>query len=170
MNHVAMAYICSFTRQSNTWNSASATWLLPVVASVVAAASGGVVASQLAPYDPQLALSVLIIAYVVWGTGVPVAMFIITLWITRTAIVGLPNPAALGSMFLPLGPCGQGSFGILIIEKTIRCLAYDHGTPFTVDDSASALRTADVAWGFGNIVGLALWGLGLCFYILAHAE
>lgn len=136
---------------------------------MVAAASGGIVASVLAPYDPELARSTLIVAYVVWGTGVPLASFVITIWIARTAIVGLPTPAALCSLFLPLGPCGQGSFGILIIGKTVRALAYDHNTPLANDDMSSSLRTADVAWGSGIIVGLIIWGLGLCWYILAHA-
>jgi tellurite resistance protein TehA-like permease len=72
-------------------------------------------------------------------------------------------------MFLPLGPCGQGSFGILIIGKTIRTLAYDYEIPFADDSANSALRTADVAWGFGILVGLILWGLGLCWYLLGHA-
>jgi len=158
-----------FTRQSQNWETLSAAWLLPIVASVVAAASGGVVGDALAPYDPALARSTLIVSYIVWGTGVPLAGFIITLWIARTAIIGIPKPAALCSMFLPLGPCGQGSFGILIIGKTVRTLAYDLSTPLANDDSQSALRTADVAWGFGILVGLILWGLGLCWYILGHA-
>lgn len=135
----------------------------------MAAASGGVVASSLSPYDPGLAKSTLIVSYVVWGTGVPLAAFIITLFIARTAILGLPAPQALCSLFLPLGPCGQGSFGILLLGKTVRTLAYDYNVPLADDSGASSLRTADVAWGFGILVGLIIWGLGLCWYLLGHA-
>lgn len=58
-------------RQSHTPETIAATWLLPIVSSVVAAASGGVVADALSAYHPSLARGTLIVAYITWGTGVP---------------------------------------------------------------------------------------------------
>jgi len=162
----------SFTRQTHTAETVSAAWLLPIVSSVVAAASGGIVASALMPFDPVLARSTVIVSYVVWGTGVPLACFIITLWIYRTAVGGVPAPGALPSLFLPLGPCGQGSFGIVLLGRTVRDLAYTHGIGFAilpagVTDNTSILRMADAVYVGGLVTGLVLWGLGLCWYTLA---
>ena len=144
-------------------------WLLPIVSSVVAAASGGIVATALLPYSPQLARSTIIVSYVVWGTGVPPAMFIITLWIYRSAIHGLPSPAALPSVFLPLGPCGQGSFGIVLLGKVTRELAYNHDLGFSVVSGQSARNMADAIYAGGLVTGLIFWGLGLMWYVLASA-
>jgi tellurite resistance protein TehA-like permease len=144
-------------------------WLLPIVSSVVAAASGGIVATAILPYSAPLARSTLIVSYVVWGTGVPPAMFIITLWIYRSAIHGLPRPSALPSVFLPLGPCGQGSFGIVLLGKVTRELAYNHDLGFSVITGQSARNMADAIYAGGLVTGLIFWGLGLMWYVLASA-
>jgi tellurite resistance protein TehA-like permease len=144
-------------------------WLLPIVSSVVAAASGGIVSNALVPYSPSLARSTIIVSYVVWGTGVPPAMFIITLWIYRSAIHGLPAAAALPSVFLPLGPCGQGSFGIVLLGKVTRNLAYNHDLGFSVVSGESARNIADAIYAGGLVTGLIFWGLGLMWYVLASA-
>lgn len=166
-----------FTRQKHAAETMTAAWLLPIVSSVVAAASGGVVSSALAPFDPVLARSTVIVSYVVWGTGVPLAMFVITLWIYRTATLGVPATGALPSVFLPLGPCGQGSFGIMLLGKVVRELAYSYGVGFSIAPAgatsavvtASMQNVADSVYAGGLVAGLVLWGLGFCWYILAFA-
>ncbi|RSH80812.1 transporter [Saitozyma podzolica] len=163
-----------FTRHDHTIETISAAWLLPIVSSVVAAASGGVVSTALAPFDPALARSTVIVSYVVWGTGVPLAMFIITLWIYRSALSGTPTSGAFCSVFLPLGPCGQGSFGIMTLSNVVRTLAYTYDvgltvTPEGVSCSTSIQRVADAVYAGGMVTGMVLWGLGLCWYILAFA-
>lgn len=164
---------CRFSYQTHTAETVAATWLLPIVSSVVAAASGGVVASAIMPFSSSLAASTIIVSYVIWGTGVPLACFIMALWIYRTAIGGVPAPAALPSVFLPLGPCGQGSFGIILLGRTVRHLAHLHGTSLTIkisnDTAASMMNIADAIYAGGLITGLVLWGLGLCWYLLAFA-
>ncbi|KAK4686977.1 hypothetical protein P7C73_g3143, partial [Tremellales sp. Uapishka_1] len=160
-----------FTRQTHTSSTVASVWLLPIVTSVVAAASGGVIAASLLPFSPALARSTIIVSYVVWGTGVPIAGFFMTLWIYRTALEGIPAAASLPSVFLPLGPCGQGSFGILLLGKTVRQLAYEHSISFSVLDGnrESFLVIADAIYAGGLIMALILWGLGLCWYIIAWA-
>ncbi|EIW72514.1 hypothetical protein TREMEDRAFT_26125 [Tremella mesenterica DSM 1558] len=159
-----------FARHTHTIETVSAPWLLPIVTSVVVAASGGVVGTALLPFSPSLARSVVLISYVVWGTGVPVALMLIVLWIYRTALIGLPAPAALPSVFLPLGPCGQGAFGIALLGKTVRQLSYDYSTPFALlETPESSLRLADAVYAGGLVTALILWGLGLVWYTIAHA-
>lgn len=96
-------------------------------------------------------------------------MFVITLWFYRYALHGLPSPAALPSVFLPLGPCGQGSYGILLLGKVVRDLAYEHDLGFSVLTGQSARNIADAIYAGGLITALILWGLGLMWYILASA-
>jgi tellurite resistance protein TehA-like permease len=152
----------------------TAAWLLPIVSSVVAAASGGVVATALMPFNPALARSTVLASYVIWGTGVPLAGFVMALWLYRTVVFGVPASGALPSVFLPLGPCGQGSFGIILLGRAVRQLAYGHTVGMTISpsvsiDSSSIYRIADAVYAGGLVTGLVLWGLGLCWYILAFA-
>lgn len=87
----------------------TAAWLLPIVAPIVAAASGGVVADVL-PND-QHALITVVICYIMWGCAVPFAMLILAIYFQRLAIHKLVPRAAIVSTLLPVGPLGQGGFG-----------------------------------------------------------
>lgn len=159
-----------FTRQTHTVTSLAPTWLLPIVACVVAAASGGVVADTLAPFNPALARSTLFVSWAVWGSGVPIALMIIALLIYRFASGGPPAAPALASVFLPLGPCGQGSFGIITLGVVTRDLAYKYGTSMIpVPTPEAALRIADAIYAVCLITGLVLWGLALAWYLLGVA-
>ena len=87
----------------------TAAWLLPIVSCVVAAASGAIV-SDILP-NPQIALWTIITSYILWGIGVPLAMMVICIYLQRLMFHKLPPKATLVSVFLPLGPLGQGGFG-----------------------------------------------------------
>ena len=87
----------------------TAVWLLPIVSCVVAAATGAIVADILP--NPQHALWTVIASYVLWGIGVPLAMMVITIYLLRLTLHKLPPKAVIVSVFLPLGPLGQGGFG-----------------------------------------------------------
>jgi len=56
-------------------SSMSAAWLLPIIPTIVASASGGIVANILP--NPQHALWTLVTSYILWGTGVPLAMLVL---------------------------------------------------------------------------------------------
>ena len=87
----------------------TAAWLLPIVSCVVAAASGSIVADVLP--DAQLALATILASYILWGIGVPLAIMVICIYLQRLMFYKLPPKGMLVSVFLPLGPLGQGSFG-----------------------------------------------------------
>lgn len=95
--------------------SMTAAWLLPVVATIVAAASGGIVAEVLP--NPQHALWTLAASYILWGTGVPLAMAILVIYFQRLTVHKLPAREVIVSVFLPLGPLGQGGFAIMQLGK-----------------------------------------------------
>lgn len=89
-------------------SSMTAVWLLPIVSCVVAAASGAIVADVLP--NPQHALWTIIVSYVLWGIGIPMAMMVIVIYFQRLTLHKLPPKAMIVSVFLPLGPLGQGGF------------------------------------------------------------
>ncbi len=54
------------------------------------------------------------------------------LYFYRLCLKGLPNPAMTPSILLPLGPCGQGSFGLIQLGRVVRKLAYEKGVSFAI--------------------------------------
>lgn len=132
----------------------TAAWLLPIVSTIVAAATGSLVAGIL-PHT-EYALITLTTSYVLWGTGVPLAMVVLVIYFLRLTTNNLPPKAVVVSTFLPLGPLGQGSFGIMqlgkvaleVFPKTQTLPAASHaGEIFYV----AGFFTAIIMWGFGLV-------------------
>jgi tellurite resistance protein TehA-like permease len=140
--------------------SMTAAWLLPIVSTIVAAASGGVVAAVLP--NPQHALWTLITSYVLWGTGVPLAMVVLVMYFHRLTIHRLPPREVIVSVFLPLGPLGQGGFAIMQLGKV--ALDIFPKTNSLVTSSGETLYTV----GFG--LALIMWGYGLVWMFFALAS
>lgn len=86
----------------------TAVWLLPIVSCVVAASSGGIVAEILP--NKQYALWTVLVSYILWGIGVPLALMVMVIYLLRLTLHKLPPKAVIVSVFLPLGPLGQGGY------------------------------------------------------------
>ena len=133
----------------------TAAWLLPVVPAVVCAASGGLVASVL----PQNhALITLFLSYILWGLGMSLSLLIMALYFHRLAIHHLPNPEVIVSAFLPLGPCGQGAFGIIQLGK-VAATVFDEAA-FTVTPGSG-----QIVYVMSVLSGLLTWGLGIWWLV-----
>ncbi|KAJ5083638.1 C4-dicarboxylate transporter/malic acid transport protein, partial [Penicillium angulare] len=134
-----------------------AAWLLPIVACVVAAATGGIVAEILP--NPQYALGTIIVSYIMWGVGVPLALMIIVIYLMRLMLYKLPPKALIVSTFLPLGPLGQGGFGIQKLGAAAQKVFPLTGT----------LRagTGDTLYDIGFLLGLILWAFGTLWLFFA---
>jgi tellurite resistance protein TehA-like permease len=85
----------------------TATQLIPIAATVVAAGVGARVAAVLE--SPTNALGVVVTCYVLWGMSVPFAFMILTLYYHRLVVHKLPPREVIVSAFLPLGPCGYSA-------------------------------------------------------------
>jgi tellurite resistance protein TehA-like permease len=90
-------------------SSMTAVWLLPIVSCIVSASSGAIVAEVLP--NPQYALWTVITCYILWGIGLPLALMVMVIYLARLALHKLPPKAVIVSVFLPLGPLGQGGLG-----------------------------------------------------------
>jgi tellurite resistance protein TehA-like permease len=164
-------------------SSMTAVWLLPIVSPIVAAASGAVVADVLVDIDPQHALWTVVVSYVLWGIGVPMAMMVTTIYLQRLTLHKLPPKAVIVSVFLPLGPLGQGGYAYVfffphlssigrnlcwcriqklgLLMQALLSKTHNHSLPSSAGDIFSAL---------GFLTALILWGFGLSWLFFAFTS
>lgn len=86
----------------------TALYLIPIVAIVIAATSGGLVARSLK--DPRHQLWTLIISYIFWGIGSPLSWIILTIYFLRMTIHKPLQREVIVSLLLPIGPLGLSGF------------------------------------------------------------
>jgi len=140
-----------FQMHELTLEAMSAAWLLPIVPAVVCAASGGTVAGVLSVENAQITL---FLSYVLWGIGMTLSLLVMAVYFHRLAVHKLPNSEVIVSAFLPLGPCGQGVFGLLQIAKVGRRV-------FAETDLAGVGGSGDIVLVVSLVGGFMIWGLGL---------
>lgn len=139
----------------------TAAWLLPVVSTIVASASGGIVAEVLP--NPDHALWTLIASYILWGTGVPLAMTILVEYFTRLTLHHLPPREVIVSVFLPLGPLGQGGFAVMQLGKVSMQLFPRTGTLL-------GLSSGETLYNVGFLMAIIMWGYGIVWLFFAVAS
>lgn len=160
--------LLQFTRHEQSFDQITGVWFLPVVTTIVASASGGIVASIL-PSAAHARLTI-IISYILWGTGFSTAFLLMALYHARLAIYKIPQAALIVSVFLPLGPCGQGAFALLKLSETLYELSKRTGQALGSADSFTAeeARTMALAvYGATIPIALVLWGLGFFWLLIA---
>ncbi|CAG8267591.1 unnamed protein product [Penicillium salamii] len=133
--------------------------LLPIAATIVAAGAGAEVAGILP--NQQRALGTLLVSFVLWGMGTPLAIMVLVIYYQRLAVHKLPPREMIVSCFLPLGPLGFGGFGIIYIGKVARDLL-QHGN--IIDPLAGRM-----AYVLGLFVSLLMWSFGLIWLVFALA-
>lgn len=142
----------------------TAVWLLPVVTLIVAASSGGVLALALQNHSHSRALLTATTSFVLVTIGVSLALMMLTVYLLRLIVFGLPPGATIISAFLPLGPMGQSGYAILLIGQYFQTtLPLDHGNSEFLRSSASG----DIIHGLCVCVSLALWSLATMWIIFA---
>jgi C4-dicarboxylate transporter/malic acid transport protein len=146
--------IVMFHMHTLSLDKMTAAWLLPVVPTVVAAASGGVMATVLSPND---AFITLMVSYALWGIGMSLSFLIMAIYLHRLAMHKLPTGEVIVSAFLPLGPLGQGAFGILEMASA--------GKKAFLPGFAGVSTAADIVFVISTLVALILWGFGLWWLV-----
>lgn len=141
-------------------SSMTAVWLLPIVATVVASASGGIVAEVLP--NPNHALWTVIASYILWGTSVPLAMATLIIYFQRLTVHHLPPREVIVSVFLPLGPLGQGGFSIMQLGKVSLAVFPVTGTLIP--------SAGEILYVLGFATALVMWGFGLVWLFFAVAS
>lgn len=130
------------------------TWLLPFVPAVVTGASGGLLANHI---DEPRALVVLVISYITMGMGLSLALSIIVIYFCRLVVHKLPPREVVISSFLPLGPLGQGAYGMIQLGLASQKV---FGDKYIVG-------LGNTAYSVGFIAALILWGYGVWYLCVA---
>ncbi|KAL7950073.1 voltage-dependent anion channel domain-containing protein [Trichoderma barbatum] len=144
----------------------TATLLLPIVPAVVAAATGGIVAEALPSVSH--AYATLVVSYVLWGIGQALSGCVLALYFHRLTVHSLPPREVIVSVFLPVGPLGQGGFGIQQLGKV--ALKVIPKTEMFHIAGVDPTRGAEFLYFLGIFFGIVMWGFGLawvCFALIS---
>lgn len=141
----------------------TAALLLPIVPAVVAAATGGIVAEALP--NKTHAFTTLIASYVLWGIGESFSACVLALYFHRLTIHSLPPREVIVSVFLPIGPLGQGGFGIQKLGKV--ALDVLPNTRAFGAMTGGGLHAGEILYVLGVFMGVVLWGFALVWLSFA---
>lgn len=86
----------------------TALYLIPIVAVVIAATSGSLVAGAIP--NEHHKLWTLIISYVLWGIASPLSWIILTIYFLRMTLHKPLKREVIVSLLLPIGPLGLEGF------------------------------------------------------------
>lgn len=86
----------------------TALYLIPVVAIVIAASSGGLVAKAIPNQGHQL--WTVIISYIFWGMGTPLSWIILAVYFLRLTIHQPVKREVIVTLMLPIGPLSLSGF------------------------------------------------------------
>jgi len=144
-----------FTIQKNhTLQNMTAVWLLPIVASEVAASAGGLLVSHYSGFTAEI---MLFISYVLWGLSVPLAMSVLVILFLRLVTHKLPHKDMAVTSWLTLGPLGTGTLSLLLLGSASK----------TVLMHTELSYLSNYLQAFGLIIGLLIWGYGLWWYAMS---
>ena len=141
----------------------TAMWLLPVITLIVASSSGGVLCGAVQVYSQLHAVQTLTVSIFMVTVGLSLALMILTIYLMRLIIHGLPHGTSTLSAFLPLGPTGQSGYAILLIGQNINKLL-PFPTQNTLLNSSSAGAAVEVA---SICVSFLLWSLATMWILYA---
>ncbi|KNC82079.1 hypothetical protein SARC_05630 [Sphaeroforma arctica JP610] len=153
-------------------------WLLPLVTCVVQSATAGVVGP--AQYSPAHQQNILIAGYILWGAGILAAAPVIAAFLSRLIVHGLPSGYLGNSVWVVLGPIGQGSNAIIMLGRNtlaLQCAGYfcalgeGSADPLTCACSGERISTIS-SWGVNApgmtlMVGVVMWGTGCWWLFIA---
>lgn len=133
--------LSSFFLHKRSPQMINATLLLPIVSVVVCAASGTVFWDSIPHHLQGLQL---VMCIMLWANGQCLAFAFVTVYIWRLLSIGMVPPALVISNFLPVGPLGQGSFGILLMSSAAQKYLLRQ-FPNTALDSEVVHELSDIA-------------------------
>lgn len=113
------------TTHSYTFAAMPSSWLLPMVSCVVTSALAGVIGDDMETLHQRLYVN--ITGYVLWGAGMLPAACTIAVFINRLILHGLPPAHAANSVWILLGPIGQGANAIMMLGRNtgkLQCTGY----------------------------------------------
>ncbi|KNZ80513.1 Sulfite efflux pump SSU1 [Termitomyces sp. J132] len=140
-------------------------WLLPVVTLTVASSTGAIISLPLAHHSPSHALLTTITSISLLAIGLTLALIIITIYIHRLIVHGLPPGPKILSVFLPLGPTAQSGIAVLLIGQNLRSLIPLQAVGSS--DFWGSRTTAETVYVLCVCMSFILWSLAVMCILFA---
>ncbi|KAH8721588.1 sulfite efflux pump SSU1 [Phaeosphaeriaceae sp. PMI808] len=147
------------TNRRHDLEEMTALYFIPIVAIVIAAASGALVAGALT--NPEYQLWTLVISYIFWGIGAPLSWIILTIYFFRLTVHKPLQREVIVSLLLPIGPLGLSGFSLIALGKVAR-----HVFPL-YNTIPHVARAGDTFYLIGLMVGILIWAFAVVWFIVA---
>ncbi|KAH7338156.1 voltage-dependent anion channel [Rhizoctonia solani] len=148
------------TRHDHSVKALTAVWLLPAVTPIVPATTGALLARAILPYSTSHTTITLFISTILLFLGLGITFMILPLYMLRLVTEGLPPNPMIISMFLPVGPCGQGGAAFVLIGQVFGEIARRGANRNLLLAEAQPWILAGVCGGF------FLWTFGVWWILL----
>ncbi|KAJ5982329.1 hypothetical protein N7451_012429 [Penicillium sp. IBT 35674x] len=136
--------------------------LLPLISALTSAAGGGIICRYGALSD-RLQIPVIVISYLEVGVGLPLAVTLSGVFVTRLFNKSFPGVEHVYEDMILCGPFGQGSFALQALGQVVSrgsFAGYDRGT-FLTAEAAKPVAFAS------QLAGLLSWGYGTFWWVFA---
>ncbi|KAJ1305295.1 hypothetical protein OPQ81_000319 [Rhizoctonia solani] len=148
------------TRQDHSIKALTAVWLLPAVTPIVPATTGALLARAILTHSTSHTTITLFVSTILLFLGLGITFMILPLYMLRLVTEGLPPNAMIISMFLPVGPCGQGGVAFVVIGQVFAEMAR-RGVSWNI------LLAEAQPWVLTGICGgFFLWTFGVWWILL----
>lgn len=162
-------------RQNLATKNLKSTLLLNVIPLVVVTASGALFTMTglfTKTFNRNIQLLTIVICLLVWLHAILFVGILVSIFFWNLYVNKLPKMQQVFTMFLVLGPFGQGAFGILLITNNIK-LYVEKYYPLTTNLNESNLLIITIPWCFkifGIICAFALLSMGYFFTIISFVS
>ncbi|KAK9761132.1 Plasma membrane sulfite pump involved in sulfite metabolism [Basidiobolus ranarum] len=150
---------CMMRHQEHKIDTMNAMWLLPLVPAVVTGASGCYLSRYLES-EGHRAPMIFTISSMTLGCGLSLALPLIGVYFYRLMAHDLPPGDVIITSFLPVGPLGQGTYGIIEMGWAAQKVIGDKWAP----------GFGDGAFTCCLIMAFFLWAYGLWYLCFAVAS
>jgi len=157
--------VSRMVEQKHTLEKITALWLFPFITLIVASTTGGLLSTALVTNSVTFAVLTALFSLTMLIIGLSLAFMIITIYLVRLVIHGLPEKSLGLSAFVVLGPLGQGGWSLLINGQNLSKLLplYDP-SPSNFPDIAAAGQMTFWLCFCGAYI---LWSMGVCWIIIS---
>lgn len=130
--------------------------LLPLISALTSAAGGDIIC-RYGPLSDRLRVPVIIVSYLEVGLGLPLAITLSDVFVTRLFNKSFPTVDHVYQDMILGGPFGQGSFALQVLGQAVSrgsFTEYDKGTFLTAKAATpiafSSQFASLLAWGYGT--------------------
>jgi tellurite resistance protein TehA-like permease len=152
------------TKHEHSHQKMTSVWLLPVVTLIVASSVGGELAQALHPHSVTCALTTIAFAIFILSIGLALALMILTVYFARLVLYGFPQGLSIVSCFIPLGPCGQAGFSVIIIGQFMKEAL---SVPGSRSPFLGSAQTGEVVFVLCVCISFILWAFATMWLVYA---